>query len=368
MAKITYFLGAGASFGSCPILQDQAEEMINLAKSELNRTGRYKDPKGWPFTDSEKTKFIDKKDKVLWYIGYFGTKAKEFNTVDTYAKKLHLSEQFDELNLLKMAVSVFFDLWESFPKESFRANSSKEYKAIDYRYITLFSILLEKSSNKISLNTNFKFITWNYDLQLEGAYQRFLKENQVWSYNQLDDLHLKFSENEDLEVENDIYHLNGYRGFYRTKDSILEMGFDVKYSDYWNHYDGLYDNVNRKNVNFNNHLKYAWEHNLESNWFKKIAKTFNETEVLVIIGYSFPPFNRKIDQFLFNQLNSDILKEIVYQDPNANKDIILNLFSNSTPFEEKIKIEKEKENLLQFHIPNSHFITQVNKPKHFFGA
>ncbi|MFP9097986.1 hypothetical protein ACLI09_02935 [Flavobacterium sp. RHBU_24] len=36
MAKITYYLGAGASFYSCPILNEQAEMMMALAQYELN--------------------------------------------------------------------------------------------------------------------------------------------------------------------------------------------------------------------------------------------------------------------------------------------------------------------------------------------
>ncbi len=41
MAKITYYLGAGASYHAYPILDKQAQMMIQLARMELQKTGSY---------------------------------------------------------------------------------------------------------------------------------------------------------------------------------------------------------------------------------------------------------------------------------------------------------------------------------------
>lgn len=134
--------------------------------------------------------------------------------------------------------------------------------------------------------------------------------------------------------------------------------YEQSYEDYWENVDFLFEATQRNQIKFDVFVKYAWEHDLDSDWFKGVVKVMAETEVLVIIGYSFPPFNREIDQHLFSKLNFDVLKKIVYQDPNANKEIIENLFEFPAKLKDKIIIEKEKENMKQFHIPNQHFITQ----------
>ena len=154
MAKIIYYLGAGASYYACPILERQAELMIEVANFEIkeytkkqNEVGELKF-KEYNFIIDEKNNLDDNnKLQILWHIGHYGKKAIEYNTIDTYARKLFLNNEFDELNLLKLSVSVFFDLFENF-KDRYR---SLNFQSIDNRYKSLFSILLEKNSG-ISLN------------------------------------------------------------------------------------------------------------------------------------------------------------------------------------------------------------------------
>lgn len=231
MANITYYLGAGASYFACPILEMQAEMMIKLSKFELdNYTLDGANTLYINFDkDDNPEKFInDNKFQILWHIGYFGKKAQEYNTIDTYARKLYLNNEFKELNLLKMSVSVFFDLWENFYEERYKILSipnrdlldlveepkrSLIFEKIDKRYKSLFSVLIEKNENSIELNSNFNFISWNYDLQLEEAFKLFLGDKFDKSYKSINDL-LAFKNYNDY---NNIYHLNGYRGFFDTK-------------------------------------------------------------------------------------------------------------------------------------------------------
>ncbi|MFX5587009.1 hypothetical protein ABTE16_19900, partial [Acinetobacter baumannii] len=59
----------------------------------------------------------------------------------------------------------------------------------------------------------------------------------------------------------------------------------------------------------------------------EILKSLTEgTDILVIIGYSFPFFNRKIDRQLFESIGPNA--KIYYQDPNAleNSKLIRTLF------------------------------------------
>ena len=102
MKKLTFLLGAGASFHSCPIWKEQGEKMIELAEKYLSDSKRNFENR--PTLENEK-------EEILWDIGYFGYKALKFGTIDTYAKKLFLNQSNSELVRLKVAVSIFFTLW-----------------------------------------------------------------------------------------------------------------------------------------------------------------------------------------------------------------------------------------------------------------
>ncbi|MGV9002717.1 hypothetical protein [Flavobacterium sp.] len=372
MAKITYLLGAGASYNSCPILDRQAEMMINVARNEISnlnfdvksQIGSYDTKITYNFIDTNYLEMHSNNEfKILWYIGYFGEKAKEYNTIDTYARKLYLNEEYKEYNLLKMSVSIFFDIWESYVSNYTALKEGQAFHKIDNRYKSLFSILLDRKDNSIKLNDDFKFITWNYDLQLEQTYKLFLGEHHQ---KDLDTINKSFKFKEDND-NNDVFHLNGHRGFYKDKSRNEEpkdilLNISDNKEEYWKNLDSLYESINRKFADFNNHIKYAWEHNLNDTFFNNISKVLQETEVLVIIGYSFPAFNREIDQFLFKQLSSSKIKKIVYQDPNATSLMIENLLENPKKLKDKIEILNDQKDLNQFYLPNEHFISQTKHP------
>ncbi len=68
-------------------------------------------------------------------------------------------------------------------------------------------------------------------------------------------------------------------------------------------------------------LKFAWE-NLNPDYslkkddcLEKALLIAERTQILVIIGYSFPGFNREIDKKIFNKMLG--LKKIYIQSPNA---------------------------------------------------
>lgn len=376
MANITYYLGAGASYFACPILEKQAEMMIKLARLEINKythNGINSLNVNFNSTDKKQKFKGDNRFEILWHIGYFGKKAQEYNTIDTYARKLYLNNEFNELSLLKMSVSVFFDLWENFYEERYKILSSPNrdltdlveepkrsliYEKIDKRYKSLFSVLIEKNENSIELNSNFNFISWNYDLQLEEAFKLFLGDKFDKSYKTINDL-LAFKNYNDY---NNIYHLNGYRGFFDTKkNEDIEIKDGNDFETYWEKIAFLYQETSNKQINFNNHIKYAWEHNIEDSFLQNAANTIKRTDVLVIIGYSFPAFNRKIDQFLFSNLNHNKIKKIIYQDPNGTKELIESLFENPLLFRNKIEILNNSKDLNQFYIPTEFFNPNFGK-------
>lgn len=370
MTKITYLLGAGASYNACPILEKQAEMMVSVASAEITRLRFNADnPVNIDFNNkTHLNNHPNSEYKILWYMGYFGIKAKEYNTIDTYAKKLYLNkEEEEEYKLLKMTVSIFFDLWENFYHKKFKLNNDEFYNKNDNRYKSLFSVLLDNENNTIKLNSNFKFITWNYDLQLEETFRLFVGDIAKKDLDYIDLNNFKFKK-DNKSINNDVFHLNGHRGYFKEILENNEKEVILNYSNnidlYWDYLQNIFPSTFSNNVKFDYYINYAWEHDLNNDsFFKKIVDVLNETEILIIIGYSFPAFNRKIDQFLLSKLNTNKLKKIVYQDPNATEQMISNLFEKPLNLKNKIEIINNKKSMNQFHMPNDYFIIQKENLK-----
>lgn len=313
--RITYFMGAGASFQACPIWKEQGEKMIELANKYLpDEKKGFEDQRRIDFTESE---------KILWDIGKFGNKAIEYGTIDTYAKKLHLSgSDYDyELQYLKLVASIFFTLWE-FSDDTIKERNGKKLNDIDLRYISLLAAILEKTSNHDpKLKDNIRFVTWNYDLQLERAFKSFCLDHLRWDYVSRN---LKFRVNDEgNNADLDVCHLNGYHGYYifnrkneRSKEyDTIERTDSKNAMEILHVNEFIYQSIGHKEITFNGHINFAWEDTpLAKATREQAKKIFRETDILVIIGYSFPPFNKEIDSMLFNELGNR-KTTIYYQDP-----------------------------------------------------
>jgi len=317
--NITYLFGAGASAKACPILKGQGEEMIKLSKKHISDDFIKMGLK--PINPNAY-------NRILYDIGYFGEKALEYGTIDIYAKKLYLSDDYEnELDRLKLSVSHFFTIWESMDDD---LKKNGKYENIDPRYIGLLASVLEKTPDRHpKIKDNLKFITWNYDLQFERAYKSLCMSHLDW--DNISKL-LRFRINDKNVDTLDICHLNGYSGYYFTDKANRDTGVEVdtvnrniQNMDVQSIVKALEftaESQNRSQLTFNKHINYAWESNELATTARNIAlNIFESTDILVIIGYSFPPFNKEIDQLLFSKLSKRKTK-IIYQDPNASEDYI----------------------------------------------
>jgi hypothetical protein len=293
--------------------------------------------------------------RLIWLISNIGFKANEFNTVDTYAKKLFLLNDQQGLSDLKKAVSIFFTLWTLTDDKGWKnlnVNKSSLHSRmhkIDPRYINLLATYLERGSSNPKLNENVKFVTWNYDLQLEAAYNKFCLfiENQFYLINKFFPF---IPENDNLSV----CHLNGFHGFWGLDD--FTNLFDRSESKSLKHLIEEFCFIISKgseDLQFDNYINYAWE---TDSILAKTARTtainiFSRTQILVIIGYSFPPFNHVIDKELFENLKG--VERIIIQDPCADANFIAETFGIEIG-----KINVVNNNMEQFVIPN--YIENIN--------
>lgn len=341
--KITYLLGAGASFHSCPIWKEQGAKMIDLAKSvHPNAT----------FAETEKNTYPNDLAGMFWNMGHHGIKANEFNTIDTYAKKLYLNESWNQLNDLKTSISMFFTIWQSINEKKLKIydQNTNRFKVIDQRYISLLATCLEKSSNKSrpKLNDNVRFVTWNYDLQLEAAYKLFCIDIEWGNI----DKGFSFMPDENNSTKNlCVCHLNGFHGYYGTGKSfnhILDITEGLSLNKIIEAIEFVPTSVKNKQISFAPYINYAWE---KDSPLAKIAreqarKFFAVTDILIIIGYSFPSFNREIDKDLLDSCK-DHVQKIIFQDPNGSAEYLSEAFDI-----DKKKIEIITDNMHQFILPS----------------
>lgn len=102
--------------------------------------------------------------------------------------------------------------------------------------------------------------------------------------------------------------------------------------------------------NTDNALSFAWE-NINNDFFKQIKKKVEDAKILIIIGYSFPYFNREIDRQIIGEMTQ--LEKVYIQDPNANevKESFEAVLSEFQSINIKLKYVL-KEGVKQFIIPN----------------
>jgi hypothetical protein len=333
MKRITYLLGAGASYYSHPIWKEQGEKMIELAE-------KYIDEKFKDFENLSPRIHVDKLNRALYEIGVFGKKSLKYGTIDTYAKKLFLNESHPELLRLKYAVSMFFTLWQLTNDNNLKSRNGFNFEEIDRRYLSLMAAITEKNDRQgIKIKDNIKFVTWNYDLQLELAFKAFTHDNSSWDFV---DQNLGFRMNSKFERPLQICHLNGYHGSYITDNKEIDFhnysqSKDIK--EILEKLEYMAESVDRRQINFHDTINYAWENSPIASKTREVAKNiFQETDILIIIGYSFPNFNKEIDKTLFEKLKGRNTT-IYYQDPNASETLLRQLVNQE---ETKFICEKSK--------------------------
>jgi hypothetical protein len=304
MSKITYLFGAGASCKALPIVKgipDRLQHLISLLESEqmlLSNEEHFldiSDIEKKPQNTKQKYQ-IDLIDNLRW----LQQESKRHASIDTFAKKLTIKGDTDELEKLKIGLSVFFTF-------------EQVQNPIDPRYDTFFASILNSDKK---LPNNMRILSWNYDYQFEIALSEYINfQNEITAAKSF----LRENSKNRQYIGGDefgMFKLNGTTHFYDYYGNIKAYSNSFKReidSD-------LIEEITR-NYAFikephgcKSALSFAWEPDEQQNIQYTINETV-ETKILVIIGYSFPFFNREIDKKLFESMN---IQKVYVQDPNAN--------------------------------------------------
>lgn len=333
MAKnITYLLGAGASAHCLPVITD----MVHRMRKMISTFERAKLRPNENFTGI-KTELhqatVELVNDVKWLID----EARKHQTIDTLAKKYYLiSSKHDDLKKLKKILTIYFLYEQFYPDEFIRDKEIKELP--DKRYDSFIASIIDSKIGSYKLPDNLKIITWNYDLQFELSYREYQSDKNIAQIQkQLQILPSKSILDSKYDIKLSkfaLIHLNGVAGIGKVNkwsndeessfldqvsisnplNSLIEYysSFDTELPD---------DPITHPETMFFN---YSWEVNkeFENNIYPNAVKIRNtaieimkHTEILVVIGYSFPFFNKVVDQELF--AGAKKLRKVYVQDLKA---------------------------------------------------
>lgn len=315
--NLTYLLGAGASYQALPLVEQIPERLgafadaftVNNFETSLKPEQKSSIAEEYILrlrSPVDRIKFSQEverfRDDILW----LKNESSKHSSIDTFAKKLYLKKDSD-LKKLKYILSCFF-LYE------------QAYN-FDKRYDAFFASILEDISK---LPENIKIVSWNYDSQLEIAYNNFSDlsiENAAQNLNVLSKGR-KIINHSEPNSKFSVFKLNGTTNLFHSENGSYSMlpNFNVDKVSLVGRFLEIYES--RKM--FSDHkpeMSFAWENTNETSIFKLHLKNrLIETDVLVIIGYSFPFFNRQMDKIILNGMRS--IKKVYVQDPKYSEDII----------------------------------------------
>ncbi len=329
--KITYLFGAGASAQAVPTVEG-FKARINLFCDYIGylaKDHRFLTQKISDFYTREYDWLIEGIDNYTspdYFAKFLG------ETSNDTANKIKLIR-------LKLLLSLFL-ICEQSPKIQFKefifrkygpskpTSSSSITNSIDPRYRVFWQDVFEEASTR-KLPSNINILTWNYDSQLELSFMEFTGNSLSETNKELQIIpNINASTISPHKLA--IIKLNGTAGvFYKREDNQIKDGIS-----YFNANDmgwlEIFDVFQNQIINAHQLLEhpnfyFSWENETHPKRARKSAKEIlNKTDKLVVIGYSFPDYNEKIDKdLLYNAVN---ISEVVIQARNDDKVGILKRF------------------------------------------
>ncbi|MBL7744683.1 MAG: hypothetical protein JNN00_14525 [Chitinophagaceae bacterium] len=301
--NITYVLGAGASANALPVVRDM-NRRISVFIEHLK--------KECPLNTEQENQLSNIFEQI-----------KKHYTIDTYAKKLFLKKRHGESDLFKLynfmgAYFIYEQLGKKaeydvckylFDNSSIPArNSSFEIyngiiESVDYRYDSFYAaILVNDKDGDVSLPSNINIVSWNYDFQLEISFMNFMVGAG------LDQVQRKLRiypspSNEQTDRNYSIVKINGTAGLFaegNTYGKLFDFRSHVLDRDAMKI---LKDIIFQSRSAYKNSIYFAWDDNDVTRNARNYARNIvSDADILVVIGYSFPYFNRDIDRVIFSAL------------------------------------------------------------------
>lgn len=236
----------------------------------------------------EETKKLLIKDLLWLYDG-----AIKHATIDTFAKKLFLTGKNEEYEKAKKLLAIYFIIEQAINKP-------------DSRYDTFLANILTPN---LEIPNRIKILTWNYDSQFEIAFNEYKKTiitpKDIGCYSLHDN---------EITKSPAIFKINGTASF-NNWNSLANFCSNHKLNK------TILDKIIYAYKENESLLSFAWETSKKKSddilTIKTAIEQIKEAQILVVVGYTFPFFNRIVDKSLLSSM--DYLNKIYIQDPRANE-------------------------------------------------
>lgn len=353
MAEFTYLLGAGASANTIPVVNQFLHgintyitnvESVELLASHILHS------------DNSATSIADLKKDYLEKLRWISKSCERHTSIDTFARKLFLSGQNEDLIYLKYLIGELLNFFHV-------------TRGVDKRYDAFLGALFQiDESDSLKPPKNINIISWNYDRQIEHATRGFLPSDT--SRNFIDNflnLYPRTNQNKNVIDGFGIYKLNGTIGgkvlktnqfsaidnnefisldLYK-KDINLFVNDSVKrYVNLQKYCGPIINDSEFKNLELST-ISYSWENkSVYSSIRESAMEAIKDTKILVVIGYSFPVFNRNVDMNLFQKM--DKLERVYIQSPKQDINGVVQRFKSTFKREMEVILI---DNVEEFYIP-----------------
>jgi len=354
-AKITYLLGAGASFDAVPIVDYIPDKLKNYLKVIKDPKYSFKN-RSFERPNLSGVGIEELRNSYVAELEQLIRECRNHLSIDYYARYLHLKGEFNKLERTKFIFNEFL-LYE------------QKINGVDKRYDGFFASIIKKDSEgNLQLPENINILSWNYDNQIELSYSKFKntpkpknisEELQIYPntrYREYDSdqfciMKLNGSAGGTIDNDNDKVHPHGFNfETFRDLENQPNM-FELLEQLYFRYHefgkwiiDKAWDEprFNRLTIFF------SWDNNKIYDKLREQAfQIIQNSNILVIIGYSFPTFNRELDKMIFAKMKR--LEEIYLQTKKENLDDIMSKIKSLLNRENHITpIESTKE----FYIPS----------------
>jgi len=310
--NLIYYLGAGASAQAVPVV-NQTDTYLELLRSYIAAQSNLENKKAQKLL-IENIQWIQKNKTPS-------------ETVDTFARRLSLQQKSNELMRVKSVLSFLYTFLmyteiEYSPWKEGLIKQSENRFSIDPRYNSFLANIAHNARDEIMLPENISIVSWNYDIQLEACLYQYTGKPAHEVINTC-----RIGSNKVIENKPGIFSmikLNGTAG-YRIMEGAYEKPWKY-YSDmpdktgitkridellqfHWSSLNGDATNYTGEIL-----LNFAWEDKPYQEEMHVAAKTIVQTcSHLIIVGYSFPFFNRDIDRQILSEMQK--IEMIYIQEP-----------------------------------------------------
>jgi hypothetical protein len=242
-------------------------------------------------------------------------------SIDNYANKLYREQKHYDFNSLKLILSCFLHYEQSEKEEVILDTLLKDtfdekvklniHQKIDGRYNAFYNHYLTEHGNSQEIPNNINVLSWNYDIQfeleLQGGNSLNLTEQKlnIFPPNRVGHNPQKSS----------IVKINGTSGVFFDESGksydYVDLPGCTMVEEIWKMYN------DQKNFRNESSLVFSFERQNE-NVIKSInlaQEIIRNTNILVVIGYSFSSGNWKVDKEILKYQGN--IEEIYIQCPSS---------------------------------------------------